>query len=93
MRMQRPLVNTEDSNTLLSGLRERINNGDETPSILGNIMRSNSLSEEEILLVSYTGSSCCILHVITYAATYDLFVSCFWSEVGYSLTWIIGLHC
>jgi phenylacetate 2-hydroxylase len=42
---------------LLAGLRERIDNGDGTPSILGNIMRSGALKDEEILLASYTGSS------------------------------------
>lgn len=42
---------------LLAGLRERIDNGDETPSILGNIIRSGTLKDEEILLASYTGSS------------------------------------
>jgi hypothetical protein len=41
---------------LLAGLRERINNGDETPSILGNIMRNGSLKDEDIVLASYTGS-------------------------------------
>lgn len=44
-------------NDLLAGLRERIDNGDETPSILGNIMRTAGLKDEEILLASYTGSS------------------------------------
>ncbi|KAF7983120.1 hypothetical protein HWV62_24077 [Athelia sp. TMB] len=42
-------------NDLLAGLRERIDNGDETPSILGNIMRTAGLKDEEILLASYTG--------------------------------------
>lgn len=45
-------------NDLLAGLRERVNNGDETPSILGSIMRSGALKDEEILLASYTGSEC-----------------------------------
>lgn len=44
-------------NDLLAGLRERIDNGDETPSILGNIMRTAGLKDEEILLASYTGSA------------------------------------
>lgn len=43
-------------NDLLANLRIRINNGDETPSILGNIMRSGNIKDEEILLASYTGS-------------------------------------
>ncbi|KAF8582383.1 putative cytochrome P450 phenylacetate 2-hydroxylase [Ramaria rubella] len=42
-------------NDLLAGLRQRIENGDESPSILGNIMRTASLKPEEILLASYTG--------------------------------------
>lgn len=51
---------------LLSGLRERIDKGDDTPSILGNIMRSSSLNDEEILLVSYTGSPYYIPLVVNY---------------------------
>lgn len=43
-------------NDLLKGLRERIENGDETPSIMGGMMRSGVLSDEEVLLASYTGS-------------------------------------
>lgn len=43
-------------NKMLGGLKERIKNGDETPSILGNILRQGLLKEEEVLLASYTGS-------------------------------------
>jgi hypothetical protein len=43
-------------NEMLSGLKDRIASGDETPSILGNIFRQGLLKEEEILLASYTGS-------------------------------------
>ncbi|KAF2272504.1 putative cytochrome P450 phenylacetate 2-hydroxylase [Westerdykella ornata] len=42
-------------NKMLGGLKERIANGDQTPSILGNILRQGLLKEEEILLASYTG--------------------------------------
>jgi hypothetical protein len=45
-------------NDILAGLRERVDAGDETPSILGNIMRTTNLKNEEILLASYTGSKC-----------------------------------
>lgn len=45
-------------NDLIAGLKGRIEDGDETPSILGNIMRSGTLKDEEILLASYTGSEC-----------------------------------
>lgn len=38
-------------------LRSRVNDGDEVSSILGNMMRTTSLKDEEILLASYTGSS------------------------------------
>lgn len=43
-------------NKMVGGLKERIENGDETPSILGNILRQGLLKEEEVLLASYTGS-------------------------------------
>jgi hypothetical protein len=43
-------------NKMLDGLKERIENGDQTPSILGNILRQGLLKEEEVLLASYTGS-------------------------------------
>jgi hypothetical protein len=41
---------------LLGSLKQRVTDGDETPSILGNILRQGLLKEEEILLASYTGS-------------------------------------
>ncbi|KAF4311842.1 putative cytochrome p450 phenylacetate 2- protein [Botryosphaeria dothidea] len=40
---------------MLLGLKERVANGDQTPSILGNILRQGLLKDEEILLASYTG--------------------------------------
>lgn len=66
---------------LLVGLRKRIDSGDETPSILGNIMRSGVLKDEEILLASYTGSSYCILYFLTCSLTFVL-DSCCRSQLG-----------
>ncbi|EOD47511.1 putative cytochrome p450 phenylacetate 2-protein [Neofusicoccum parvum] len=40
---------------MLVGLKDRVASGDETPSILGNILRQGLLKDEEILLASYTG--------------------------------------
>ncbi|RYP25695.1 hypothetical protein DL768_011390 [Monosporascus sp. mg162] len=40
---------------LLADLKDRIASGDQTPSILGNIFRQGLLSDEEVLLASYTG--------------------------------------
>ncbi|KAH6638466.1 putative cytochrome P450 phenylacetate 2-hydroxylase [Boeremia exigua] len=40
---------------MLDGLRDRVASGDQTPSILGNIIRQGLLKDEEILLASYTG--------------------------------------
>lgn len=40
---------------MIGDLKDRIASGDETPSILGNILRQGLLSEEEVLLASYTG--------------------------------------
>ncbi|KAF2260128.1 putative cytochrome P450 phenylacetate 2-hydroxylase [Lojkania enalia] len=42
-------------NKMLGELKHRIASGDETPSILGNILRQGLLKEEEVLLASYTG--------------------------------------
>ncbi|KAL2279970.1 hypothetical protein FJTKL_13107 [Diaporthe vaccinii] len=42
-------------NKMVGGLKERIEDGDETPSILGNILRQGLLKEEDVLLASYTG--------------------------------------
>ncbi|KAJ6466465.1 putative cytochrome P450 phenylacetate 2-hydroxylase [Mycena sanguinolenta] len=42
-------------NEMLNGLKKRIQDGDQTPSILGNILRQGLLNDEEVLLVSYTG--------------------------------------
>lgn len=44
------------TNKMIDDLKERIENGDETPSILGNILRQKILTDEEVLLASYTGS-------------------------------------
>ena len=41
-------------NDLVAGLRKRVEDGDETPCYLGNIMRTTSLNDEEILTSSYT---------------------------------------
>lgn len=43
-------------NKLLGDLKDRVESGDETPSILGNIFRQDLLSYEEVLLAAYTGS-------------------------------------
>ncbi|KAJ4355171.1 hypothetical protein N0V95_003194 [Ascochyta clinopodiicola] len=40
---------------MIKDLRQRVDDGDQTPSILGNIMRQNLLKDEEVLLASYTG--------------------------------------
>ncbi|KAF9693130.1 hypothetical protein EKO04_008952 [Ascochyta lentis] len=40
---------------MLDGLRDRVASGDQTPSILGNILRQGLLKDEEVLLASYTG--------------------------------------
>ena len=50
-RMQQSYINK-----MLGDLKDRIASGDETPSILGNMLRQGLLSDEEILLASYTGS-------------------------------------
>ncbi|KID96534.1 Cytochrome P450, partial [Metarhizium majus ARSEF 297] len=63
-------------NKMLGELKQRIENGDQTPSILGNILRQGLLKDEEVLLASYTGTS-----YTGIAAGVNL---------GYSLTWIIG---
>ena len=41
---------------MVGDLKDRIAAGDETPSILGNILRQKLLTEEMVLLASYTGS-------------------------------------
>lgn len=77
-------------NKMLAGLRERIENGDETPSILGNILRQGLLKDEEVLLASYTGSTSPpsyqfveLYHLINAIVAAGV-------NLGYSLTWIIG---
>jgi hypothetical protein len=42
---------------LMKGLRERIENGDESPSMLGNLMRTVSLSHQDLLLIFHTGGT------------------------------------
>ena len=42
-------------NKMLGDLKGCIASGDETSSILGNILRQGLLKDEEILLASYTG--------------------------------------
>jgi phenylacetate 2-hydroxylase len=49
-------------NDLVAGLRKLIESGDETPSYLGNIMRTTSLNDEEILLSSYSVGTYLFLH-------------------------------
>lgn len=41
---------------MLRDLRDRLASGDQTPSIMGNIMRQALLNDEETSLASYTGS-------------------------------------
>lgn len=76
---------------LLAGLRERINNGDETPSILGNIMRNGSLKDEDIVLASYTGSP---YHASRFNALHArspfVWTASSGVNLGYSLTWLTG---
>lgn len=43
-------------NKLLSDLKDRLASGDQTPSILGNILRQGLLKYDEVLLAAYTGS-------------------------------------
>lgn len=43
-------------NKMLGELKDRLASGDDTPSILGNIYRQGLLTDEEVLLASYTGS-------------------------------------
>lgn len=41
---------------MIAELKQRLESGNETPSILGNMLRQGLLKEEEVLLASYTGS-------------------------------------
>ena len=50
-------------NTMVGDLKDRLASGDETPSILGNILRQGLLNDEETLLASYTGSMSSVLVV------------------------------
>jgi phenylacetate 2-hydroxylase len=55
---------------MLGELKKRMASGDETPSILGNIFRQGLLSDEEVLLASYTGSMSSIPRNILIHITY-----------------------
>lgn len=55
-RMQQAYINK-----MLGDLKDRIASGDETPSILGNMLRQGLLNDEEVLLASYTGSMSSVL--------------------------------
>lgn len=64
---------------LLAGVKCQIENGDETPSILGKIMRSGALKDEEILLASSTGSECTQFYGMIHA---NKLRSCCWRQPG-----------
>ena len=51
-------------NKIVGDLEDRLASGDETPSILGNILRRGLLNDEETLLASYTGSMSSILVIL-----------------------------
>ena len=76
---------------LLEDLKDRIASGDETPSILGNIFRQGLLSDEEVLLASYTGSMSPLL-IICFIISPNGRSSIVAAGVnlGYSLNWTVG---
>jgi hypothetical protein len=86
-------------NEMLSGLKDRIASGDETPSILGNIFRQGLLKEEEILLASYTGSMSFFLivllnyHLMTARQQSLLGLTLATRSLGSSVTSPIGQTC
>ena len=49
---------------MLGDLKGRLASGDETPSILGNILRQDLLNDEETLLAAYTGSMSSVFIII-----------------------------
>lgn len=49
---------------MIGDLKDRIASGDETPSILGNILRQGLLPDEMVLLASYTGSMSSTCHFL-----------------------------
>ena len=49
---------------MVGALKDRVASGDDTPSILGNILRQGLLSDEETLLASYTGSMYSVLVIL-----------------------------
>lgn len=51
-------------NKMLGDLKDRLASGDETPSILGNMLRQGLLNDEEVLLASYTGSMSSVLVIL-----------------------------
>jgi hypothetical protein len=76
-------------NDLVAGLRKRIENGDETPSYLGNIMRTTSLNDEEILLSSYTVGTYLFSSLATVSLKHHPLAST-GVNVAYTLTWVTG---
>ncbi|KAK2756658.1 hypothetical protein FQN54_005103 [Arachnomyces sp. PD_36] len=78
-------------NKLVGGLKDRIENGDETPSILGNILRQGFLKEEEIILASNTGSMETPLILFTNpSSNFHSSTVAAGMNIGYVLTWLIG---
>ena len=65
-------------NKMLRDLKGRLASGDQTPSILGNILRQNLLNDEETLLAAYTGSmsSVFIMFIIIFIKSYNLITTC-----------------
>lgn len=55
---------------MLDGLRDRVASGDQTPSILGNILRQGLLKDEEVLLALYTGSKFFMILFLVLRRTY-----------------------
>ena len=58
-----PSLQQKYINRLLRDLKNRLASGDKTPCIQGNILRQGILNDEEVLLVSYTGSLFAILFI------------------------------
>ena len=55
---------------MLGDLKDRIASGDKSPSILGNMSRKGQLSDEEVLLASYTGGTSTITTLPSYHNIY-----------------------
>ena len=60
---------------MLGDLKGRLASGDETPSILGNILRQDLLNDEETLLAAYTGSMSS-MSIIIFIKSYNLITTC-----------------